>query len=151
MTTSSWRERDVPKLHDHLRQVDRNIRFLQDCERKNCHHTREYPEWGVVVRFYLSMHIVEAMLSLGGVHSRSHTERNKHVMRTRGMFSRRFQLGYADLYSMSRTARYLAGNGRGVEESEVTAAARHVTLIRNEARSFLRSRLEETASISRWL
>jgi hypothetical protein len=127
----------MPALSDHMRQIERSIRFLNDCEQEKCGHTREYSEWGVVVRFYIAMHIVEAMLSTDGKHSRNHGERNRNVMVTHQMFSPRFRQCYADIYSLSRTARYLERYGRSVEQFEAIAAGRHLNAIRNEGRAFL--------------
>ena len=126
----------MANLAAHSNQIERNIDFLTECDSAKCGHTTKYLEWGVVLRFYIAVHIVEAMLCELGVHSESHSDRKMKMTRTAGVFSSKFQKDYFDLYNFSRIARYLTSNGTSVNKTDADDAEKAVKSIRSEARAF---------------
>jgi hypothetical protein len=78
-------------------------------EEKAIHHLEflaeisdRYPDWLATVAFYAAVELVERLFSQYGVHSRSHEDRNRTVLRRYPSIARAYKV----LYGASFDARY---------------------------------------------
>lgn len=95
----------MPTKDEHVAQLRRNHAFLKECEEK-CHVSTAYSDWLCVVRFYICVHIVEAILATVNQHSDNHDDRFTRVSRLKNQFKDDFEKHYRDLYNTSILARY---------------------------------------------
>lgn len=88
----------MPTRDEHLRQAERNEQFL------NSINSSLFPEWRVVIMFYISLHYVDAFLAQRAIHPRTHGDRLIQVRSTlRTVF-----FDYRRLLGRSEDARYNA-------------------------------------------
>jgi hypothetical protein len=106
----------------HVDQADRNAEFLKAC---NTYFNAQFIEWIVVVRFYICLHIVEAIFATHGRDLKSHSERTKVMpMFVGNLYDRDFSDHYMDLYQLSCHARYATNisdplTPRDISDSEI--------------------------------
>jgi hypothetical protein len=90
----------------HVDQADRNAEFLKACD---TYFRAQYIEWIVVIRFYICLHIVEAIYGTLPIprHFKDHKERNRILpMFIGNLYDQAFCEHYLDLYQLSQQARY---------------------------------------------
>lgn len=95
----------MPSKDEHIANARRNYAFLKDCESK-CNVKTTYPEWLFIIRFYVCVHIVEAILATVPIHSTKHDDRLNNVSRLKSHFKNDFEKHFRDLLNTSYLARY---------------------------------------------
>lgn len=95
----------MPSQVDHVSNARHNYAFLNDCI--SCFDVQgAFPDWLFIVRFYICVHIVEAILATTNQHSDKHSDRFTRVSRLKTLFRDDFEDHYRDLYNASYKARY---------------------------------------------
>jgi hypothetical protein len=87
----------MPTTDQHLRQFRSNQTALTE---------NTQPDWQVTVRFYMALHLVEAVLAQHHVHPASHEERSRLTDEKRFGFSFMARTSYAYLQRAAHTTRY---------------------------------------------
>jgi hypothetical protein len=87
----------MPTTDQHLTQA----RFNQTALAENAR-----PDWQVTIRFYMALHLVEAVFARYHVHPTSHEEWSRFIDEKRFGFSFMARTGYAYLLRAAHTARY---------------------------------------------
>ena len=95
----------MPSKDEHIGNLRHNYAFLKECETK-CDAKTTYPDWLFIVRFYVCVHIVEAILATKGIHSERHADRSTKISRLKDLFRDDFEIHYRDLLNASYLARY---------------------------------------------
>jgi hypothetical protein len=111
----------LPTREEHLRQALRNEQLAETLART------AFPEWTVTVLFYASVHYVEALLDVHGVHCDDHSTRSAKVREIPQLSVIRKE--YEALRTISRQARYHA---LPISADDVTRAQQNNAAIRGQ-------------------
>jgi hypothetical protein len=95
----------MPDKDEHVGQLRHNYAFLTESQAK-CNISTTFPDWFFTIRFYICVHIVEAILATVNVHSDNHDDRHVKIARLRNQFRDDFEKHYRDMYNTSVRARY---------------------------------------------
>lgn len=109
----------MPARDDHLNQARHNVRFYTTIDRVT------YKDWAATVLFYISLHYIDAVLALKGIHPDIHKTRDNAVARVSEL--RRIYGNYSALKNASFNARYkppLQFTDQYINELEGTHLAR---------------------------
>lgn len=86
----------MPNSPEHRDKAVRNSTFLNTIDRTT------FPEWSVVVAFYLAVHLAERLAARDSAHHDNHKERLEYLRRKH----RKIHNNFKHLYEASLVARY---------------------------------------------
>lgn len=101
----------MPDQGAHLSLAKKNLNFLNQCELEPVKISADHPEWAITVKFYASLHMLEAILAPYNIHFYSHDKRNAKIFQLTTIFDTQFCNRYNDLYTLSKKARYMESSG----------------------------------------
>lgn len=97
----------MPQFNDHIRQADRNLRFLKEINNS----ISDCMDWQVTVCFYIAVHYVNAHLAQVGLQYRKHKDVNDAISPyNRASVTKVPEdvfVAYMKLQKLSRRSRYL--------------------------------------------
>lgn len=94
----------MPKISEHKKKYLEN----KDIAEKVLDISIEgHRNWIATICFYAAMHIIDMQLAKDNIHSKTHREREEQIANS-SRISRKVNLEYKQLRSMSRVARYEA-------------------------------------------
>lgn len=94
----------MPKISEHKKKYLEN----KDIAENVLDITIEgHRNWIATICFYAAMHIIDMQLAKDNIHSKSHIEREEQITKS-SRISRKVNLEYKHLRTMSRVARYNA-------------------------------------------
>lgn len=86
----------------------------------------DFTDWQIVIIFLSTVHCVECYYARKGIHHFDHYNRNKAV---NADFPINFAIAYDILYTISRTARYVADSHLNLKPSQVIKCENRMTAI----------------------
>lgn len=92
----------MPKISEHKKKYLENKDIAENVLDISIEGHRN---WIATICFYAAMHIIDMQLAKDGIHSKSHIERETQIAQSTRI-SRKVNLEYKHLRSMSRIARY---------------------------------------------
>lgn len=95
----------MPSRDKHVEKFKDNHAFLGSCETL-LGLPGTHACWHVVIRFYVCVHIVEAILATISADSHDHSARRANILDHSDLFDTEFQNSYFYLYDSSIIARY---------------------------------------------
>ncbi len=125
----------MPNVKKHLEKAKSNREFLNHIG--DTENTR-YPEWYVIVSFYIAMHYLEAVLcEKCALHAKSHEQRSEYLRtRLRGKLDHEVILAYDALQIQSRHARYEAPeNNNEILKQYCRDAQKNLEIIETECKN----------------